>query len=285
MKCLQRRTLFGFGNKNLSSYCYSSHFSNSQTNENKNADVVIDKNNKNNNSTMKYLLSTAALSSQAVGLSVTTASGYTMSPLMVTAISNAPLLAFGFVQLSGIAPIRQVLKEGKTGELSAFPFVSLYTNCAIWELYGILNDDYTIKVANLAGIVLGLSYTAIYSRYASQSMMPYYVGSSSLLGIMLTSPYWLSIENSIQLLGSFGCISAVVLMASPLTVVKTVIEQKSTQSMPFVVSLAMTLNGISWFTYGWFVANDTYIWLPNGLGTIAGFAQLSLFALYPSHKK
>jgi len=283
MKCLQRRSLYGFfgNNKNLYT-CYSSRYCHSQINENK--DTVINENKESNN-TIKYLLSTTALSSQvAKSTLVTTTAGYTISPLMLTAISNAPLLAFGFVQLSGLAPIRKILQDGKTGELSPFPFVSLYTNCAIWELYGILNNDYTIKIANLAGIVLGMAYTAVYSRYTSQSMMPYYLGSSSLLAVMLSSPLWLPLENSIQLLGSFGCVSAVILMASPLTVVKTVIDQKSTQSMPFVVSLAMTLNGMSWFTYGWFVANDTYIWLPNGLGTIAGVAQLSLFALYPSNK-
>lgn len=245
-----------------------------------------DAKNNNNSNISKYLMGASGIVSQvATTPLITTASGYTMSPLTITMISNAPLLAFSLVQLSGLAPIRQIMKEGKTGELSPFPFVSLYTNCAIWELYGILNNDPTIKVANLAGVVLGLAYTAIYSRYTQQSMMPYYLGSSSLLAVMLTSPFWLSTENSIQLLGSFGCASAVVLMASPLTVVKTVIEQRSTESMPFIVSLAMTLNGVSWFTYGWFVANDAYIWVPNALGSIAGFIQLSLFGIYRSPKK
>jgi len=262
-----------------SRYVACPHTLQTGTNENEN-------NNVNNKNLTKYLVSTSSIISQTTTSPlITTASGYTMAPLTVTMISNAPLVAFGFVQLSGLSPIRQIIKEGKTGEFSPFPFVSLYTNCAIWELYGILNDDSTIKIANFAGVILGLAYTAIYSRYTHQSMMPYYLGSSSLLAVMLSSPYWLSIENSIQLLGSFGCVSAVVLMASPLTVVKTVIQNRSTQSMPFVVSLAMTLNGMSWFTYGWLVANDPYVWFPNGLGSIAGFIQLSLFGMYSSNKK
>lgn len=74
--------------------------------------------------------------------------------------------------------------------------------------------------------------------------------------------------------------TAVVLMASPLAVVGTVIKNKSTAALPFPVSLAMTMNGAAWGSYGWFVTNDLYVWLPNVLGCGAGILQLSLFAIY-----
>lgn len=74
--------------------------------------------------------------------------------------------------------------------------------------------------------------------------------------------------------------TAVILMASPLAVVKTVIRDKSTASMPFPVSLAMFLNGTAWGSYGWFVTADPYVWIPNILGAASGIVQLSLFAIY-----
>ena len=81
-------------------------------------------------------------------------------------------------------------------------------------------------------------------------------------------------------IGTFGMSTAVILMASPLAVVGTVIKQKSTASLPFPVSLAMTLNGACWGTYGFVVTNDLYVWLPNVLGFGAGCIQLALFAIY-----
>ena len=127
---------------------------------------------------------------------------------------------------------------------------------------------------------MGAVYTGIFARYTHQSMTKYFAGSSALCAFFLSSPMWAGTENAIQILGTFGCATAIVLMASPLTVVKTVIAQKSTAAMPFAVSLAMTMNGFCWFNYGWFVAADPYIYIPNILGFGAGLVQLSLFAIY-----
>ena len=80
--------------------------------------------------------------------------------------------------------------------------------------------------------------------------------------------------------GTAGCVSAVVLMASPLATVGTVIREKSTAAMPLQVSLAMTVNGTAWGCYGWFVQNDPYIYLPNILGAASGYLQLALHAKY-----
>lgn len=119
-----------------------------------------------------------------------TPAGYAIPAAGVTILSNLPLAAFAFVQASGISPIRQILKDKDTGNFSPFPFISLYTNCAIWSLYGILQNDQTIMIANVAGTIAGLIYTGIFAMNTKQSMMKYYVGSSALMGIFLSSPIW-----------------------------------------------------------------------------------------------
>merc|ERR1712013_307689 len=211
-----------------------------------------------------------------------TPAGYAISPLGVTVLSNLPLAAFAFVQASGMSPIRQILKDKATGELSPFPFVSLFTNCSIWSLYGYLQTDQTILVANIAGVVAGTAYTAIFAQHTHQSMSKYYLGSGALLATFMSSPVWAPMmgTDAATVLGTFGMSTAVVLMASPLAVVGTVIKNKSTASLPFAMSLAMTLNGLCWGSYGWFVTSDVYVWLPNVLGCGAGIAQLALFAIY-----
>ena len=127
--------------------------------------------------------------SAAAAASLTPA-GYAISPTGVLVLSNLPLAAFAFVQASGIAPIRQILKDKDTGDFSPFPFVSLYTNCAIWSLYGVLQSDQTILIANIAGTVMGLIYTGIFAANTKTSMMKYFAGSSGILGIFLSSPFW-----------------------------------------------------------------------------------------------
>eukprot|EP00485_Elphidium_margaritaceum_P010495 CAMPEP_0202706100 /NCGR_PEP_ID=MMETSP1385-20130828/18581_1 /ASSEMBLY_ACC=CAM_ASM_000861 /TAXON_ID=933848 /ORGANISM="Elphidium margaritaceum" /LENGTH=195 /DNA_ID=CAMNT_0049364493 /DNA_START=24 /DNA_END=607 /DNA_ORIENTATION=+ len=158
-----------------------------------------------------------------------TPAGYAVSPLGVTVLSNLPLAAFAFVQVSGMAPIKQILSNKTTGDLSCFPFVSLYTNCAIWTLYGWLQSDPTLLYANAVGLVCGAAYTAIFAKYTHQSMSKYFVGSAGILGVFLSSPVWAPLvgTDAPTVLGTFGMSTAVVLMASPLAVVGTVIKQKS----------------------------------------------------------
>ena len=90
----------------------------------------------------------------------------------------------------GFAPIRQILREKQTGELSPFSFISLYTNCAIWTLYGSLTSDQTILIANVAGVIAGLSYTYLFAKYTHMSMMKYYVGSVGIMGALLSCLFY-----------------------------------------------------------------------------------------------
>ncbi|ETO23208.1 hypothetical protein RFI_13977 [Reticulomyxa filosa] len=70
----------------------------------------------------------------------------------------------------------------------------------------------------------------------------------------------------------------------PFGTVQQVVKDKCTESMPFAISLAMTLNGFSWFGYGWMVTGDPFVYVPNALGFLSGVVQLSLFAIYPNKR-
>ena len=87
------------------------------------------------------------------------------------------------------------------------------------------------------------------------------------------------------------------MMSSPLATMATVIKEKSTAAMPFVMSLvrpppirrpsslqATFLSASSWGAYGLLVAQDPYIYAPNILGVLAATVQLGLFAKYGIHK-
>lgn len=102
----------------------------------------------------KNVIPTAMYSASASLLAATavvTAGGYSMAPALITVVSGAPLLAFAYVQASGLSPILKIVADKGTGDFSPLPFISLFTNCAVWGLYGVLTSDQTILVANAAG--------------------------------------------------------------------------------------------------------------------------------------
>ena len=74
-----------------------------------NFDALIIGNNENKASLFaKSALSVGATTATSATSLVTTASGYTLTPLGLSIISNAPLIAFAFVQASGIFILAQI---------------------------------------------------------------------------------------------------------------------------------------------------------------------------------
>lgn len=148
----------------------------------------------------------------------------------------------------------------------------------------------TVLIPNASGALFGLYYTAMFAKHNSgqYSLTPYYAGSGAIIAAAAGMALTLPPAVAANYIGLTGCTLAVVLMASPLATVKTVIKDKNTAAMPFATSLATLLNAVSWSGYGWLVAKDMLILAPNILGLASAIVQLSLFAKYglpPSSKE
>ncbi|KAJ6853664.1 putative bidirectional sugar transporter SWEET2a [Iris pallida] len=79
--------------------------------------------------------------------------------------------------------------------------------------------------------------------------------------------------------GYLSVASLVSMFASPLFIINLVIQTKSVEFMPFSLSLATFLMSISFFAYG-LLEHDFFIYIPNGIGTVLGAAQLLLYAYF-----
>eukprot|EP00049_Salpingoeca_infusionum_P022473 m.370072 g.370072 ORF g.370072 m.370072 type:complete len:338 (-) comp52081_c0_seq1:214-1227(-) len=213
-----------------------------------------------------------------------TAAGYALSPPLLTALQVAGPCFFLALQISGLASVRQIVKTKSTGGLSMLPFISLFTNCVIWTWYGHLIADPTVLLPNCSGVVLGGAYTLAYLRYSKETQLPLLVGSGAIVSAISAAALSLPTETALPIIGYTGDVLAVILMASPLATVKTVLQEKSTRALPFPVSMATFLNAASWTCYGYFVMGDPLIWIPNALGLLASVVQLSLFARFGIHK-
>jgi solute carrier family 50 protein (sugar transporter) len=208
-----------------------------------------------------------------------------------------PIFFLG-LQFSTAQTALKLHKDKSVGQLSPLQFISLFTNCFIWSLYGFLKPDYTVLYPNLIGVIVGLSSIFIYQLYSTKSILYY----NCVSGAIVLYSLFLASENNFQMLGSIGCFLAVIMVGSPLSSLSTVIKDKSTASLPFTVCLMGWLNSLSWMTYGVILANDPLvslivfisfyclfiilycykqkIYLPNGLGFFLGTVQLMLFAIY-----
>ena len=76
--------------------------------------------------------------------------------------------------LTGLQIIRGYMRKGTSGDSSGLPFVCGALNCAIWLKYGLLIDDWTMKLVNL----IGKKATAI--KYQSISSNLSFIGTSLL---------------------------------------------------------------------------------------------------------
>mmetsp|Transcript_1002 Transcript_1002/g.3094 ORF Transcript_1002/g.3094 Transcript_1002/m.3094 type:complete len:295 (+) Transcript_1002:69-953(+) len=103
-----------------------------------------------------------------------------------------------------------------------------------------------------------------------------------LIGVCML-PVWLGAEAGAYLVGRVGALLATLLLASPLISLRQVLRDRHTGSMPALpTSLASFACAASWAAYGYLVAHDLNIVLPNLIGLLAATFQLVLFATFPS---
>nr|CAD1823973.1 unnamed protein product [Ananas comosus var. bracteatus] len=86
-------------------------------------------------------------------------------------------------------------------------------------------------------------------------------------------------EKRSLIVGVLCVIFGTCMYASPLSIMKLVIQTKSVKYMPFFLSLVGFLNGVCWTIYA-FIRFDIFVTIPNGLGALLGLAQLILYLCY-----
>ncbi|CAF4397102.1 unnamed protein product [Rotaria socialis] len=70
------------------------------------------------------------------------------------------------------------------------------------------------------------------------------------------------------------------MFGSPLASLRHVIQKQTTESLSLPLSLANLIVPIEWVLYG-ILIDDKFVQVPNFLGAILGFIQVSLFYKYP----
>eukprot|EP01038_Epipyxis_sp_PR26KG_P006774 gene6774-9278_t len=189
---------------------------------------------------------------------------------------SGPILNIA-LQFSAYQTGMMIVRLKSTKELSSFPFFSLLANSWIWATYGLLRYEPSIYLSCAMGIFIGAFCIGSYSSYCKHSIPIYYFIGLAITMLITTT---LAVTSNTHIIGLLGCFISVVLSGSPLTVIRTVIETRNTSALPFLTSLILWLNNLSWIGYGLELTQDPFIYIPNFIGLIFSTTQIALFVKY-----
>lgn len=196
------------------------------------------------------------------------------------------ILAFALF-ISPLPTFRRIVRNRSTEQFSGLPYIYSLLNCLICLWYGMpLISPGIILVAtvNSAGAVFQLTYIIVFISYAEKTKKIKMIGLMVGVFAAFAAVVFVSLEiydprPRQMFVGCLSAASLVSMFASPLFIINLVIRTKSVEYMPFHLSLATFLMSLSFFSYG-MLKHDPFIYVPNGIGTILGVAQLALYSYY-----
>ncbi|KAL2467839.1 Bidirectional sugar transporter SWEET [Forsythia ovata] len=160
---------------------------------------------------------------------------------------------------------------------------------AIYGTKGHSAHNILVTAINGTGAVIESIYVLIFLIFAPKKEKAKILGLViSILAVFSTiavvSVFGLHDSKKRKLLCGFAAsIFSIIMYASPLSVMRMVIQSKSVEYMPFCLSLFVFLCGTCWFIYG-LIGNDPFLAVPNGFGCGLGAMQLILYVIYRGNK-
>jgi solute carrier family 50 protein (sugar transporter) len=194
-----------------------------------------------------------------------------------------------FLFLSPVPTFVNVWKWKSTRGYSGFPYPMTLLNCALWVLYGmpfVHPHSILVVTVNGAGVLFEAVYTIFFLIFCKdKNEKRRVVGLLALIFVFFAAVASLSLtlehthKRRTLVIGTICIVFNVFMYASPLSIMKKVIQTKSVKYMPFYLSLGCFANGLIWAVYGC-IHFDINLVLPNGLGSLLGACQLILYGVY-----
>ena len=188
------------------------------------------------------------------------------------------------VFMAPLPTIRRIQQDKTVANLPLLPYSSMIGSAMVWTTYGILKGEARIWSANLFGLILGLYFFVSFTKHAPKAsptlpgtVLQHVQGIGALtLATLLVASMSSTPEVATSIIGTAGVVMVFIMFASPLSVLKSVLEKKSAKSIPLPFTLASLVNCALWSIFGWYGIHDVNIYLPNLLGLACTLAQLAL---------
>ncbi|XP_051135990.1 bidirectional sugar transporter SWEET14-like [Andrographis paniculata] len=190
------------------------------------------------------------------------------------------------VYLSPIPTFYQIYKKKTSEGFQSVPYVVALFSAMLWIYYAFLKSNTTLLITiNSVGCFIETIYIVFYLVYASKKgkvqTMKLIVGLIICgFGFIVLSTYFLAKPSQrVVIVGWICLVFSLCVFIAPLCIVRKVIQTKSVEYMPFLLSLFLTISAITWFFYG-FLIRDYNIAIPNVLGLAFGVLQMALYIKY-----
>ncbi|CAB9520951.1 Bidirectional sugar transporter SWEET15 [Seminavis robusta] len=204
---------------------------------------------------------------------------------------GAPIASIG-CYLAPIPTIRDVTMTGTVGSLPLLPYSAMVSNAFMWTIYGVLKKEYALWSCNGVGCVLAAYYCLQFTSHipkakqtsilqASTPTLPGTVQQhaqavAAVIGITSLMAIFQPFANTANLIGNVAVLFCILMFASPLSVIRVVLQTKSAKSIPLPFTVLTCVNCFMWVIFGWFKLNDVNVYLPNILGLTFGLIQVAL---------
>jgi solute carrier family 50 protein (sugar transporter) len=196
----------------------------------------------------------------------------------------APIASI-LVFMAPMPTIRSFAKDRSVGSLPLLPYSSMFASTFLWMVYGVLKHNPSIWTSNGVGLVFSIYYLREFIKYAPPAA-PTLPGSvkqhlqaciAVIIATILTAIVSSSPEGPI---GSAAVVFCLAMFASPLSALKTVLQTKSSRSIPLPFTIASTANCVFWTISGIWDMRDPNVYLTNGLALTFGIAQIALKLIF-----
>ncbi|KAL2519921.1 Bidirectional sugar transporter SWEET1 [Forsythia ovata] len=197
-----------------------------------------------------------------------------------------------FLFLSPTITFKRIVMKKSTEQFSGIPYVMTLLNCLLSAWYGlpfISPNNISVSIINGTGAVIESIYVMIFLIFAPKKEKAKIFGLLLVIIAVFSAVAFVSVfalhdlHKRKLLCGLAATIFSIIMYASPLSVMRTVIKTKSVEFMPFFLSLFVFLCGTSWFIYG-LIGRDPFLAVPNGFGCVLGAVQLILYFIYHGNK-
>ncbi|KAF5807127.1 putative SWEET sugar transporter [Helianthus annuus] len=205
--------------------------------------------------------------------------------LIVGIIGNAIAL---YLFLSPTPTFLKIVKLKSVQAYKPDTYLATLMNCSMWLFYGLpIVHPHSLLVVtiNSAGILITLTFCSIFFIYSSwtcrRKMIIVLILEAIVIAAMVTVTLTLSHTHPARsmLVGILCLVFNIIMYASPLTIMKTVIRTKSVKYMPVCISIGNLLNGSIWVVYA-ALEFDPFIMIPNAVGAVSGMIQIGLYVKY-----
>ncbi|KAH0467606.1 hypothetical protein IEQ34_002639 [Dendrobium chrysotoxum] len=195
--------------------------------------------------------------------------------------------------LSPVPTFYRICKNKSVEHFSVIPYIATLLNCRLWVLYGmpfVKPNSTLIVTINGADTVIELLYIFIYLLYSdgSRRIKALLLLFADIAFIVVVSAIVLCIFKSHEqrtfIIGILCIVFCIMMYASPLSIMKRVIQIKSAEYIPIYLSIAYFINGLCWTTYS-LIHLDVNLTIPNAIGLLFAIAQLLLHAIYNKSTK